>query len=175
MSHGDNYVGRAGHLAVMAELLLRKWNVAIPEVDGGDDIFVVRDATRTLKCVQVKTSEGARGWFQFKVARTQIQAVGLDPLVFVFVLRVGARWGYLVFRRNELEDLYAQQGFGTLVVSSDEVIFRVRFDAGRESAAGGSRKVGARRAEPVALDAYVAAWDKEFPSLRDEAESRRTS
>lgn len=173
MSHGDNYVGRAGHLAVMAELLLRKWNVAIPEVDGGDDIFVVRDATRTLKCVQVKTSEGAQGRFQFKVSRTQIQTVGLDPLVFVFVLRVGVRWGYLVFRRNELEDLYAQQGFGTLVVSSDQVIFRVRFDALREAAVGGSRKTGARRSAPIVLDAYVAAWDKEFPVLRYDAETRR--
>ena len=37
------YTGRAGQLAVMAELLLRGWNTAIPEVDVGDDIFVVRD------------------------------------------------------------------------------------------------------------------------------------
>ena len=27
----------------MAELLLRGWNTTIPEVDVGDDIFVVRD------------------------------------------------------------------------------------------------------------------------------------
>ncbi len=37
------YIGRAGQLAVMAEFLLRGWNVALPEVDVGDDVFVVKD------------------------------------------------------------------------------------------------------------------------------------
>jgi hypothetical protein len=37
------YFGKAGHLFVMSEFLLRGWNVAIPEVDVGDDIFVVKD------------------------------------------------------------------------------------------------------------------------------------
>ena len=32
------------------------WNVAIPEVDIGDDIFVVQDDNGTLRRVQVKTS-----------------------------------------------------------------------------------------------------------------------
>ena len=48
------YTGRAGQLVVMAELLLRGWNVAMPEVDVGDDVFVVEDATRRLLCVQVQ-------------------------------------------------------------------------------------------------------------------------
>lgn len=34
------YVGRAGQMAVMSEFLVRGYNVAIPEVDVGDDIFV---------------------------------------------------------------------------------------------------------------------------------------
>ena len=38
----ENYVGRAGQLAVMSEFLLRGYNVAIPEVDEGDDVLVVR-------------------------------------------------------------------------------------------------------------------------------------
>jgi len=29
------YIGRAGQMAVMAEFLIRGYNVAIPEVDGG--------------------------------------------------------------------------------------------------------------------------------------------
>lgn len=41
MSQKQNlYVGRAGQMAVMAEFLLRGWNVALPEVDIGEDIFV---------------------------------------------------------------------------------------------------------------------------------------
>jgi hypothetical protein len=37
------YIGKAGHLAVMSEFLMLGWNVAIPEVDTGEDIFVVQD------------------------------------------------------------------------------------------------------------------------------------
>ena len=37
------YLGRAGQLAVMSEFVARGWNAAIPEVDVGDDILVIRD------------------------------------------------------------------------------------------------------------------------------------
>ena len=39
---GSCYVGKAGHLAVMGELALRGYNVAMPEMDIGDDLFVVK-------------------------------------------------------------------------------------------------------------------------------------
>lgn len=41
MSRMNLYLGHAGQMAVMAEFLVRGYNVAIPEVDVGDDIFVV--------------------------------------------------------------------------------------------------------------------------------------
>lgn len=37
MSRRSLYIGRSGQLAVMAEFLYRGYNVAIPEVDVGDD------------------------------------------------------------------------------------------------------------------------------------------
>ena len=40
MSRQSLYSGRAGQMAVMAEFLIRGYNVAIPEVDVGDDIFL---------------------------------------------------------------------------------------------------------------------------------------
>lgn len=52
----NQYLGKAGHLTVMSEFLMLGWNVAIPEVDIGDDIFVVQDDNGTLRRVQVKTS-----------------------------------------------------------------------------------------------------------------------
>ncbi len=67
------YLGRAGHLAIMSELLMRGWNVAIPEVDIGDDIFVVHDEKGILQKVQVKTStatkrvKGFSGQFQVNI------------------------------------------------------------------------------------------------------------
>nr|GFA88714.1 hypothetical protein [Tanacetum cinerariifolium] len=36
------YLGKAGQFAVMAGCLMRGFNVAIPEVDIGDDLFVQR-------------------------------------------------------------------------------------------------------------------------------------
>jgi hypothetical protein len=38
----------------MSEFLMRGWNVAVPEVDIGDDIFVVRDENGEFVRVQVK-------------------------------------------------------------------------------------------------------------------------
>jgi len=52
----NQYLGKAGHLYIMSEILMLGWNVAIPEVDIGDDIFVVQDDNGTLRRVQVKTS-----------------------------------------------------------------------------------------------------------------------
>ncbi len=39
---------------------MRGWNVAIPEVDRGDDIFVVKDDDGDMKRVQVKTANANR-------------------------------------------------------------------------------------------------------------------
>lgn len=165
MSRRAQYAGRAGHLAAMAELLLRGWNVAIPEVDVGDDIFVVRDATRTLKCVQVKTSLGPASGLQFKVSLRQIQSVGLDPLAFVFVTRVASRWCFLVFGRKELEDLYSQRACGTLIAKTGEVLFRVKVAPDLTLVTGGGRRSGTARGESVDLRPWLAAWDAELPEV----------
>jgi len=50
----------AGHLAVMSELALRGYNVAIPQIDVGDDVFVVNDETGVMSRLQVKTSSRTR-------------------------------------------------------------------------------------------------------------------
>jgi hypothetical protein len=47
----NQYRGKAGHLYIMSEFLMLVWNVAIPEVDIGDDIFVVQDDNGTLRRV----------------------------------------------------------------------------------------------------------------------------
>jgi hypothetical protein len=54
------YVGRAGQMAVMAEFLARGYNVAVPEVDIGDDIFVVKDDSGDYSRVQVKAAVATR-------------------------------------------------------------------------------------------------------------------
>ena len=51
------YLGKAGQLAAMSFFLMRGWNVATPEVDIGDDIFVVDDKQGFFNRIQVKTAQ----------------------------------------------------------------------------------------------------------------------
>lgn len=109
MSERSNlYIGRAGHLAVMAELLLRGWNAAIPEVDVGDDIFVVHDRSGGLRRVQVKTAVARSHKYghsaQFNLSLLQLQRQ-MDPdVTYVFAVRFQDDWdSFVVIDRQELE------------------------------------------------------------------------
>lgn len=90
------YLGKAGQLAVMAELAVRNYNVAIPEIDVGDDIFVVGDASGRLWRVQVKTAratmlrDGLRA--QFSVSRRQLMRPIAPELHYSFAIRHVDRW-----------------------------------------------------------------------------------
>lgn len=101
----NQYIGKAGHLAVMSEFLMRGWNVAIPEVDIGDDIFVVQDANGILRKVQVKTSiakVGKTGFSgQFSVSLKNLE--GLTGLLghYVFIVRHNNQWTKPVIVRQD--------------------------------------------------------------------------
>ena len=56
MTDKKTHFGRAGEYFAMSELLLRGWNVAVPVVDVGDDVFVIDDRDKTTLRAQVKTS-----------------------------------------------------------------------------------------------------------------------
>ena len=78
VSRQNLYFGKSGQLAVMAEFLIRGYNVAVPEVDVGEDIFVVRDKDGELSRIQVKTgnaNELQSGGFRvtFKVPLRQLE------------------------------------------------------------------------------------------------------
>ena len=109
-----SHLGKAGHHAVMAEFLLRGWNVAIPEVDVGEDIFVVDDNADRVTRVQVKTTERVArsgGVTRAKfggIARTQFWSSAEMPFYYVFVLREGRQWEFVVLKRKELQRLRAQ-------------------------------------------------------------------
>src|SRR3954469_7536587 len=93
-----SHLGKAGHHAVMAEFLLRGWNVAIPEVDVGDDIFVVNDNADRVIRVQVKTTAGvARAGGRVDASFSgfstrQFWATAEIPFFYVFVRRLHAHW-----------------------------------------------------------------------------------
>ena len=100
----SSYFGRAGHLFVMSEFLLRGWNVAIPEVDQGDDIFVVKHLDGTFRRVQVKSAhaghetQGAKA--QFSVTKSALfSTVGI--IHFAFAIRQANMWSHLFIIDNE--------------------------------------------------------------------------
>ncbi len=89
----------------MSEFLTRGWNVAIPEVDIGDDIFVVQDDNGTLRRVQVKTSTSTerQNTFsgQFNVPLTQLRNIANIPVHYVFIVRHNEHWTKPVIIRQD--------------------------------------------------------------------------
>ena len=79
------YLGKGGQLAAMSFFLMRGWNVATPEVDIGDDIFVVDDKKGFFSRIQVKTSkavERENGYsVQFNLPLDQV-ATSTDPEIY---------------------------------------------------------------------------------------------
>jgi hypothetical protein len=121
MSKRQNlYLGKAGQLLVMSEFLARGWNVATPEVDVGDDLFVVEDKQGIFFRVQVKTSSvviNHNGFSaRFNLPINQIDNLINPELYFVFVLRKNSRWSdCLIIPRKKLYALYLENKFGSQI------------------------------------------------------------
>jgi hypothetical protein len=91
----------------------------MPEIDIGDDVFVYRDSTSQMWRVQVKTSSAVvqanSEKFQFRIREAQITTPANPQLHFVFAMRTGPTWKFLVVERGILHN-YRQQNatFGTV-------------------------------------------------------------
>ena len=95
----------------MAEFLTRNYNVAIPEVDIGDDLLIISDITATtFRRIQVKTATGkqkGKGKIAalFKVPIVQLKTSTQPDLTYIFVARFAERWlPFVVINRDELLD-----------------------------------------------------------------------
>jgi hypothetical protein len=164
------FFGRSAQLAVMAELLYRRINVAIPEVDVGDDIFVVKGLSPQVTRVQVK---GARAKEQkdshfvlINVPSDQLKVPQDNPpLVYAFPIRrwndESGRWSdFLVIRRGILFARF-NEGAGTEHVDpkgKPYVQFRIVLTANSVRSGTGD----------VDLQKYRNAWDPWPPPLLDE-------
>ncbi len=93
----DLYTGMSGQFAAMSEFLWRGYNVAIPAVDVGEDIFVVEAGQGVRRRVQVKaagTGTVAAGTktVQFNLSRSQLNLQpGGSDLFFMLLAKVGRR------------------------------------------------------------------------------------
>lgn len=114
---GTQYTGKAGHLAVMGEFCLRGYNAAMPEIDKGDDVFVVNDTTGAMWRLQVKTALGREQAtsraYQFRVRETAIQNAQTPELHFAFVMRKDRIWHFLLMDRPVLRTYVRNNNMGT--------------------------------------------------------------
>ena len=128
----NQYLGKAGQLSVMSEFLMLGWNVAIPEVDIGDDIFVVQDASGILKKVQVKTartieSKKALGFSaQFSVSVKNLRNISTILVHYVFIVRHNDKWlRPVIILQDELLDHFEMNKVGS--ESNGNINFRFSF------------------------------------------------
>jgi hypothetical protein len=122
MSKQNAYTGRGGQFAVMAEFVIRGYNVAMPEIDIGDDIFVVKDSDGDLNRIQVKTAIGKPQknkdcyLVQFKIAHAHLEKPRKPDITYVFVLRAGDCWrDFVIMPRRELYVLRQNSNIGSLL------------------------------------------------------------
>ncbi len=120
-------------MAVMSEFLVRGYNVAIPEVDVGDDIFVVRDDLGQLFRIQVKaaTAQNRKRSFtaQFRVPFRQLETPIIPDLYYVFTVRRNERWEeFLILGRRVLYDQHINNNVGSL--NNKNVVFPFSFTNG---------------------------------------------
>jgi hypothetical protein len=123
------YVGKAGQLYVMSEFLMRGWNVAMPEVDTGDDIFVVEDENDTFYRVQVKTAqanERKKGYsVQFSISLQQLEEQD-SSIYFVFLIRNKLGWSnMLLIPQRRLVNFLADNQFGSVYKNNLTLYFAI--------------------------------------------------
>jgi hypothetical protein len=125
---GSAYVGKAGQLAVMAEFAYRGYNVAMPEIDVGDDVFVVEDRRGEFWRIQVRTADGKRRGYgysgKFAFALAQLRKGKSPDLHYVLALRTGAQWEFVPIPRNDLYQGVRNRGWGSR--AGDNVILTLR-------------------------------------------------
>jgi hypothetical protein len=116
------YKGASGQMVVLSEFLYRLINVAVPEVDVGDDIFVVQEQDETVTRVQVKHSKADAQQNESYVAQfflpwDQFDHLDDTPaLVYVLAVRYTHRWtDFIVARRSVLRQLQADHAIGSVV------------------------------------------------------------
>jgi hypothetical protein len=135
-SNVDTYTGRGGQLAVEAELLLRQVNVAIPEVDEGEDVFAFLSGEPDVTRIQVKTAnaqplkEEGRYAARLSVPLAQLRNRTRAKLYYVFAVRLEETWtDFLIISRLELDDLSANEGVGYVNHKAGELQLHLSFAA----------------------------------------------
>lgn len=133
----DSFTGRAAQLAVMAELLWLRCNVAIPEVDLGTDVFVFNDDREEVVRLQVKSctspyiyADGSGYSARFVLPVKQLNRMDdLPPLFYALAVMSSNRWvDFLVVSRARLQSYYnGATKFGSFNKDKNELTLTIQF------------------------------------------------
>jgi hypothetical protein len=128
------YIGKSGQTAVMAELLARGCNVAIPEVDVGEDLFAFKEGQHLIDRIQVKTANARRlrtsdrYVARISVPLAQLKADDALPLYYVFPIRLEGHWtDFVVIGRSDLKLCQDEGRIGSVNAKSGELQLRLIF------------------------------------------------
>jgi hypothetical protein len=133
----DVFTGRAGQMAVMAELLRLRCNVAIPEVDVGTDVFAFKDDREEVVRIQVKACTAPHAYadgagYSAKFALPMKQFRRLDdrpPLYYALAVLRDGRWAdFIVISRSRLQSSYnGKTKFGHDNKTNDDLELTIEF------------------------------------------------
>jgi hypothetical protein len=163
------FLGKAGQLACMAELLYLGYNAAIPEVDIGEDIFIINHKEEQVSYLQIKTSElfidpsdKQENYYQFTVSIKQLNTTGKLPFYYVFAYRNLERpnFDFVVFERawlSEKRKEYNDKRGGEK--ATKQINIRIYPQNGR--LLGWGRKGG----DPLDFTDHLNNFEEKFPRL----------
>ena len=129
------YTGYSGQMAVVAELLIRECNAAIPAFDVGTDVFAFKEDREEIARLQVKLARAraakrTSGWSaRFVIPLAVLNTIDRPPLYYVLAVRAGDQWlEFIVISRLRLRK-YRQdnEAFGTDDKYGKNLSLTVRF------------------------------------------------
>jgi hypothetical protein len=168
---GAMFTGGSGQMAVIAELLLRQCNAAVPHVDVGTDVFAMSDDREDVARIQVKTARaneykkdtGYRA--SYDIPMGQLKRTDKPPLFYALAVRKKDGWGaFLIISRNSLQTLW-NEGCGSENRESGNLQLVVQY-----------RAEGSPQANPIwtancgvfDLSKYLEAWETLPPLMQPE-------
>ena len=155
------FTGKAGERAVVSQFLIRECQVAVPEVDVGDDLFVAQPQDDFIP-VQVKTARArqqARNYCGlFRLSLAQVSAPRTPQLLYVFAVHHDGDWSdFVLMRQRDLHEEHRLHGVGT--THGDHLTLRITFDSATVQCS--------RRDWTIYRSNWsVLSWDRTTPLIR---------
>ena len=170
------FSGGSGQMAVMAELLHRKCNAAIPPIDVGTDVFAFREDREEVARIQVKTEAGT--WYKkgegysakFGIPMNQLKRTDAPPLFYALAVRLDNEWGsFVVISRAKLQQLWTD-GCGSENEKSGHLQLHIQFrpTKGAEGDEAAKKQKLTAVCGKFDLTDYINAWES-LPPLKPPA------